>query len=227
MNLALRTLAIMIAVAPAALIAQTPGPAAPINDILTIELWADEDRITHGDAPVEERLLREAQAVLSGMIYGWDVVYTPEWPERGVERYVELTPSALIRWGDPRLRVREIEERATEFFARTLFGQIDFALSRTDRARLATWDAIATARAVGVGTAAMAEGLDGKLRAIDEAIIHALREWLRLRYPNRPRRVVGSVVLREVPRVRTTAGEYEARVEIGLVIERVEPYLSF
>lgn len=213
--------AFLLAVRPS-LGAQTPEPPAPYNGEITLEIWSIEDTIIHGDRPAEERLLREAQYTLSGMIYGWNFVYTPEYADRGVKRYFEIEPVAGIEWGDPRLSLR-----ATQGGENTLYGQIDFRLSSTDLARLDAWDDLSVARSVGIGGAPLQQGLTGKLTAIEEAIHQSVRDYLRSVTFNRPREVVGSVILERPPRVRTVSGTYEAQVRTRIFIDEIVEYHVF
>ncbi|MFW5827244.1 MAG: hypothetical protein ACOCU4_04085 [Alkalispirochaeta sp.] len=205
--------------------AQTPAPAAPFNGEITLEVWAMEDRIIHPDTDAEERLLREAQYVLSGMIFGWDFVYTPEYAARGVTRYFELERVGEIAWGDPRLRLRDLRDSRNRDSA--IHGQIDFALSAGDVQRLEAWRAMDTERSGGMGTAPLEEGFPGKLEAMEEAIHQAIRDYLRGTTFNRPREVVGSVLLDRPPRVRTVSGTYEAQVRVLIRIDEVVEYQVF
>jgi hypothetical protein len=202
--------------------AQTPVPPEPWSDVLSVEIWSIADRIIHGDTPVEERLLREAQFTISGMIYGFDFVYTPEYRARGVERSFELSPVTGIPWGDPRLVIREIHDDRT-----TLYGLIDYTLSAADHSRVRSWQQIDVERATGTGSAPLRAGLDGKIRAIEEALHSAVRSHLQGLYQNRPREVTGTVVLREAPRIRTVSGTYEARVRIFIHVTEVRKYRIF
>lgn len=213
--------AALLVVAPV-LRAQTPAPPAPYNGEITLEIWSIEDTIIHGDRPAEERLLREAQYTLSGMIYGWNFVYTPEYADRGVARFFELEPVAGIAWGDPRLSLR-----AAQGGENTLYGQIDFRLSPNDLARLEGWNDLSIARSVGMGSAPLQQGLAGKLTAVEEAIHQAIRDYLRSVTFNRPREVVGSVILEQPPRVRTVSGRYEAQVRVRIRIDEIVEYRVF
>lgn len=202
--------------------AQTPEPPSPWSDTISVEIWSIADRIIHGDTPVEERLLREAQFTISGMIYGFDFMYTPEYRARGVEPLFELVPVSGISWGDPRLVIREIRDDRE-----TLYGLIDYSLSPADHSRVRSWQQIDVDRAAGSGSAPLRAGLDGKFSAIEEALRSAVRFHLQGRYRNRPREVTGTVVLREAPRIRTVSGTYEARVTVSIHVAEVREYRLF
>lgn len=202
--------------------AQTPVPPEPWDDKISLEIWSAVDRVIHGDTPVEERFLREAQFTLSGMIYGYRFTYIPAYPARGVERLFDVELINQIPWGDPALTIRELRDERT-----TVYGVIDYTVSDADRARLRGWRSIDVERARGIGYAPLLQGLPGKITSVEEAIYRAIRDHLRERYQNRPREVTGTVVLRTPPRIRTVAGEYEAIVDVVLNIDEVRSYLVF
>ena len=214
--------AVLIALVASAGRAQTPSPPEPYQGVITLEVWSIEDRIIHGDTPAEERLLREAQYTLSGMIYGWDFVYTPEYAARGVQRYFELTRVGEIAWGDPRLAIRDLRDREN-----TLYGQIDFTLSQTDLQRLHAWRSMDSERSGGIARTPLQQGLPGKEQAIEDAIHQAIRDYLRGVTFNRPREVVGAVLLERPPRVRTVSGSYEAEVHVRIRIDEIVEYRVF
>lgn len=196
--------------------------AAPPDDSITLEIWSIEDRIIHGDTPVEERLLREARYTLSGMIYGWDFSYIPAHRARGVERYFQLEPVGSISWGDPRLRLRDLRG-----VRESLYGQIDYRLSPADLQRRRAWRDLRAARAGGMGSAVLQQGLPGKLQAVEEAIHAALLAHLREVAPNRPREVRGSLALERPPRIRTVSGTYEAQVSVLIIVDEIQDYTVF
>lgn len=218
-------LPVLLVIATTAVSAQTPAPPAPFDGEITLEVWAIEDQIIHPEEPAEERLLREAQYVLSGMIYGWDFVYTPEYAARGVARYFELEPLGEIAWGDPRLVLRDLRDSRNR--DSSIHGQIDFALSESDMQRLRAWRAMETERSGGMARSPLQEGYPAKIEAIEEAIHQAIRDYLRGTTFNRPREVVGSVVLDRPPRVRTVSGSYEAQVRVLILIDEVVEYQVF
>jgi hypothetical protein len=100
-------------------------------------------------------------------------------------------------------------------------------MSPADHSRLRSWRRIDVERAVGMGSAPLRSGLDGKINAVEEAIHSAVRTHLRGRYQNRPREVTGTAVLREAPRIRTVSGTYEAQVKVFIHVTEVREYRIF
>lgn len=215
-------LAILVIIVPD-VPAQTPIPPRPYDGGITLDIWTTEDRIIHGEESTpERRLLEEARYTLSGLIYGWDFSYTPRDPQRQVSERFDLAPISQVPWGSPGLRVRDL--RALEG---TLYGQIDYTFSPNEIAHLSQWNSFATARSSGTGNGPLLDGAGGKIRAIENGIHQAVREYLRGRFPNRPREVTGAVALARPPRVRTVSGEYEATVTVVIDIRDVRDYLTF
>lgn len=203
--------------------AQTPVPPRPYEGGITIELWTTEDTIIHGaEAAPERRLLEEARYTLSGLIYGWDFSYTPGDARRDVPERFELEPLGLVPWGSPGLRVRDL--RALEG---RLHGQIDYSFSESERARLRQWESFTTGRSSGTGRGDLYAGTPGKIDAIENALHQAVRNYLRGRYPNRPREATGSIAFVRPPRIRIVSGEYEALVTIVIDLHDVRDYLVF
>lgn len=203
-------------------VAQIPGPVHDSIETISIELWSIDDSIIHGDTSPEERLLREAQYSISGMLYGWSFRYVPGSRARRVEQEWEIQPHANIPWGDPALTVRE-----TAASENRIYGLVDYELTEEDQARQEAWRGVRTSRSSGTGTADLMEGTAGKLASIEEAIRDAVDRHLREVVPNRPREVWGDIMLAEPPRIRPVAGRYESRVSVLIRIEAVRPYLAY
>jgi hypothetical protein len=198
------------------------GSPAQSHGLLSIEVWSIDDTIIHGDSPPAERLLREARFSLSGQVFGWDFVYTPAHPARNVSRDYRIEPVAQFAFGDPRLRIRDVRN---EF--NLLYGQVEYELSAPDQRRYAAARSLEAVRSAGVGRVPIIEGLAGKQRSIELALIDAIREHLRRRSANRPRRVSGTIRLERPPRVTRVSGNYESHVRALIVFERIEPYRVF
>lgn len=206
---------------PAAARAQIPQ--RPLEEMITLNVWTVEDAIIHSrETTPEERLLREAQYTLSGMIYGWDFTYTPGDPRRRIPEVFVVTPVSTVPWGSAGLRLRDL--RAVE---NTLWAQIDYTLSEMERAHRSRWISATLPRSGGVGHGELLAGWRGKESALEDALRMAVREHLRSRHPNRPLDARGSVVLVNPPRVRTTAGRYEARLTVAVDVQEVRDFLVY
>jgi len=168
------------------------------------------------------RLLEEAQFVISGMIYGYRLEYTPLDRSRGVSEVFHADPVATIPWGDPALRVLDTWMRGNKFFAR-----IRYDLSSDQMLRLRFWNSGVHASASASAEAALSLGYLGRIEAHRQAIKQAFRDYLRSIEPNKPRVATGRVVLAEAPISAVSAGGYRSTVRIRIDLEDLHPYGAF
>lgn len=203
------------------------GPTATAEDVLVAEVWFDASPVlpashTEPDIDPAEALLREARYVFSGMIYGFQFVYTPSDRQRRVEEVFELSHVAQIPWGAEGLRV--VSTRRDKY--RT-YGRFYYTPSRSQQARLEAWSSVALPRSAAEAHTSIAGGREAKYGAIESAVREAIRGYLRTRIHNKPREIRGSITFVEPPKVRLDAGAYVARVKIALRVNDVREYEHF
>lgn len=170
------------------------------------------------DAAIKQ-ILTEARFVFSGMLYGFDFVYTPADPGRGVAGLFTLTPVAEIPWGDPRLEVLQTRTADTRLYANLLYNLAPFQ----ERWRTA-WESNLFPTAGGRGEGSYYGGLPQKMLSYRNAIREAIRAYLQARVYNRPRVVRGQVELAGQPETVVGAGKFITTVSVRLKIAQVEPY---
>ncbi len=214
------------------------------EDIITAEFWTELDPImegsqpgpSEGPAPVEpltstgvisqeeaiRRTLEEARIVLSGMIYGFDVRYTPLDRARDVKEELDVEPRAQIPAGDPSLRVLKVRTRGNKYFV-----HVRYNLAEYQQRRLQAWDSNSLDVAAGRGTAPLQDGYQAKFESFNQAVKNALREYLRPRYKNKPSRIKASVALKEAPYTVIDAGGYHSKVRIKINLHEVRPYSAY
>jgi len=220
------------------------------EDIIVAEFWTELDPITEGrqpessgsgsatdpPSPVEpligtgvisqeeaiRRTLEEARVVLSGMIYGFHVRYTPSDRDREVEEELVIEPLAQIPKGDPSLRVLKVRTTDNKYFVHMRYNLADF-----QQRRLQVWGSNTLSVAAGRGTAPLYGGYQAKFDSFDQAIKNALREYLRPRYRNKPSRIQAAVALQEPPYTVIDAGGYHSKVRIKIDIREVQPYSAY
>lgn len=221
------------------------------EDIIVAEFWTELDPITEGRQPGEgggssseeerpspvepligtgvisqeeaiRRTLEEARVVLSGMIYGFDVRYTPSDRDRQVEEELVIEPLAQIPKGDPSLRVLKVRTTDNKYFVHMRYNLADF-----QQRRLRAWGSNTLAVAAGRGTVPLHGGYRAKFDSFDQAIKNALRDYLRPRYRNKPSRIQAAVALQEPPYTVIDAGGYHSKVRIKIDIREVQPYSAY
>jgi hypothetical protein len=201
----------------------------PAEELLQGRFWWELEPYypTEDEYPLTEetairRMLEEALYTFSGMLYGFEFVYTPPDRAREVEEVFRLEPIAQIPWGDPRLQVRQswVQEKR-------LYATLTYRVAAFQEARLHGWASNAVPTAAGQARAELYLGFAQRTVAIENAVKQAIREYLRERYLNKPRQARGQVLLREVPMMGIVEGSYRASVEVKLLIDQVEPYTAY
>ncbi|MFP4564726.1 MAG: hypothetical protein ACLFRY_15605 [Spirochaetia bacterium] len=174
------------------------------------------------DRAVEE-LLEEVRYLVSGQIYGFTFAYTPLDRARTVEEEFILEPIARIIRGDRNLRVREADIRND-----ILTVLVRYHLEEFQRSRIERWMTNTLPSSTGAGSADyFLEGSPGRLTAVGEAVKEAVRNYLRKREFNKPKRIEGRVLLLEAPRIFLDEGRYVARVRVKLDVEKILHYETF
>jgi len=205
-------------------------PAASY-DQLELEVWCElEPMIQESDAyplsteAAQERVLEEARALLSAMIYGVRFSYTPSDALRRQAEQFRLTPVAELRWGDPRLRIAEAEVRDARLYARVRYDLQDF-----QAARRRAWQSNSIPTAAGTGHASLfaSSAPEGKRRSLQEAFKEAVRNHLRPVLFNKPREVRGELLLWQAPRIVVDAGDYLTAAAVKLRVQEIRPYSFF
>jgi len=210
------------------------GPAileATAYDQLELEIWCElepmiqeSDIYPLSDAEARRRVLEEARALLSVMIYGARFSYTPADAQRRQAEQFLLTPVAELSWGDSRLQIAEAEVREARLYARVRYDLRDF-----QAARRRAWQSNAIPTAAGTGHASLfaSPAPAGKRRSLEAALKEAVRNHLRPVLFNKPREVRGELLLWEAPRVVVDAGDYLTAATVKLRVQEVRPYSLF
>jgi hypothetical protein len=202
---------------------------SPADPILVVEHWSERDPLVADGTErplsrelIVERLLDEAQAILSGMIYGYRFEYTPSHPDRDVVEQFSVQPYQIIERGDPALKVFQTWTEKGRLYAR-----IFYTLGPQQLAWQTGWLSGANRVSSGVGTSPFIAGPTTKLNAFEDGLRMAVRNYLRTQTFNRPRRATGAILVKESPTFRVLDGNYEAHVEVLLQIDTLDHYDVF
>jgi hypothetical protein len=169
-----------------------------------------------------ERLLAEAQDVVSGMVYGYRFVYTPSDPSREVTEEFTLEPYARIVRGDPALQILQ-----TWVDGDRLYARVSYEVSAEQRGWYNAWQSSANARSSGIGVSSLFLGPERKMDAIADGVRSAVREHVRAIEFTRPQRITGAALLAVYPEFAIVRGNYQAEVDILLQIDRIERYRTY
>lgn len=163
-------------------------------------------------------LMEQARWTFSGMIYGFRFVYTPSDRERGVEEVYQIEPVHLLPWGDPRLTVLR-----SETIDGRIYVVLSYRLDRSQQIRVRGWRTAVFPSAGGMGQAPLQEDFC-TLRAMEQGIKEAVRQYLRPLVYNKPKRITGVAVLQSNPVFSFAPGHCQSQVSVRLKIDEVLPH---
>jgi len=168
---------------------------------------------------IYRRTLEDAVWIISGMIYGFSITYTPLDRTREVKEYLDVSPIASIEWGDDKLEVVD-----TWFKNEKLSMQVRYFLNESQITRLKLWESNIFPDAEGTGIKSVFSGYQGRVESIKEGIKEALRNYLRIRNTNKPREIICKVLLNKPPYTILDAGGYKSKVNITIKLTEIAPY---
>ena len=202
------------------------------GSFIDLDLWTeitetiptiDEDNQSYlTDDEISNRVLKDAAWIISGMIYGFDVTYTPLDLSRNVDEYMKVTPVASIPWGDKKLEIIETWVSNGKFSL-----HVRYFLDNAQTTRLHLWDSNLFPDAEGIGVVSIFSGHQGRVESIKTGIKEALRNYLRKRTTNKPREITCRVLLTEPPYTILDAGGYKSRTNITIKFIEVIPYAYY
>jgi hypothetical protein len=168
------------------------------------------------------RALEEIALVLGGMIYGWDFRYEIGERARGIAEDFMLEERGRIEFGDPRLSVTD-----AELIDSTLGVWAEYRPNEAQSRRLVAWKSGEFKPVQGIGSGSLADEVEGKRSALEDAARAAIRAYLRGTERNRPKEVIGALALVAVPRYWIDAGRWTAQARFHVIIDEVVPFAAY
>ena len=204
------------------------------SEALRGEVWIELEPI-HGANVNEQypldlqtaskRALEEAAAYFSAMIYGWTFHYDIGERARRIPEEFHLTPAGFIPFGDPGLKVTDVEikDMRVRLWA-------DYRMSAAQQRRVQMWrqDSKLSMQGLGYapqdGPAEVSDWKAVKMAAVEDAARAALRSALRGSERNRPREVTGYISLASFPRYFFSNGTLAASARFRVEISEIIPF---
>ena len=173
---------------------------------------------------VPVRRIREiTPLILEGMIYGWQFDYTPYDKARRVEEYFEFSPIQKLT----------DEDRKTIVYTKPwvqddrLWCWVEYKRSPQMMHIFESWQVITNPRIRGVGYAKLSDGFAGIQEACGEALKNAVREYERKLIKNKPKEIMGRVMITEPPLIGIEAGRYVVTLDFFMETDRILEYEKF
>ena len=171
--------------------------------------------------PPKEALQEVARFLLSGMSYGWKFTYTPHDKSREVKEVFELVPisevniQSELRYSDVRVHYPYVS------------SWVEYPLSSNDLARHSSWNSLKFKTIKGSGEGRRKDELEGVKTAYINAIKMAIVEYAKKTVKNRPKEIIGEILLKNSPRLFCASGLFKAEVELYINVREVIPYSYF
>lgn len=194
--------------------------------ILRAPVWVYLEKVPGSDAeelpPPIENLRAVARFVMGGMVYGWKFTYTPSDRARGVNEEFTLAPIMEIDKVDGRLTLDGITPKYPK-----LSCWAQYALDGSHARWNAYWDSVLFASSSGRGSGERKDETDGIRTAYTRALLSAVREHGRKLEKNKPKEIIGELLLRDEPRLFPDEGRFVADVDVLINIKEIVPYTAF
>ncbi len=171
------------------------------------------------DNKIYHRILEDALWIISGMIYGYDISYTPLDLSRKVTENMEVTPIASIIWGDEKLKIIDTWVKNGKFNM-----QVRYIPNEAQIVRIKLWESNIYPDSSGTGVKSIFSGYQGRVESIKTGIKEALRNYFRIRYTNKPREIDCKILIKNPPYTILDAGGYRSKVTIIIKLIKLLPY---
>ena len=208
------------------LFSQTPSVVEHIRIPLWAELDAYPELLQDSENEAEmypiKKIREVAPFLISGMVYGWDFVYTPSDVARNVEEYFELIEKQIsddeligIQYSSPWIQDNRLNCWCE--YTRTPMQIQSYNL----------WASIQNPTIQGQGFGSISLGFDGIVEATKDAVKKAVREHYRGQIKNKPKEITGSVLIRKQPLIGIDAGKYTIKLDFFLEYGTIRYYTVF
>lgn len=202
------------------------GAFAEAPRILRAPVWVYLETVPGSVAeeipPPIENLRAVARFVMGGMVYGWKFTYTPSDRARSVNEEFTLAPILEIDKNDSRLILDDITPKYPKLSCWAQYT-LDDSHARWNK----YWDSVLFAPSSGRGSGERKDETDGIRTAYTRALLSAVRERARKLEKNKPKEIVGELLLRDEPRLFPDEGRFVADVDVLINIKEIVPYTAF
>lgn len=182
---------------------------------------SQENKNTEYDYAIS-RIKEIVPFLMNGMVYGWEFRYTPSDKSRGVEEYLEVEliqnlekETNPIVYSSPWIEDNKfncwVDYTRTEFQIRNYY----------------LWSQIKNPGIQGRGKGSLELGFDGIKAAAEEALINAIRSYYRNTIKNKPKEIQGKVLIRKIPTIGITSGQYVINLDFFLECGKIKQYSQF
>lgn len=172
--------------------------------------------------PPKMALQEVSSFLLTGMSYGWEFSYTPSDARRGVKEVFEMKPI-----GEEKIKKEEISIKEVRVKYPYIYCWAEYNLSNDEVARHKSWQDLKYKSIKGRGEGLRKNETEGVKKAYIDAIKKAIHSYARKIEKNRPKEIIGEVLIKSSPRLFCTSGLFKAEIELYINIKEIVPYTAF
>ena len=157
--------------------------------------------------------------LLNGMLNGWEFEYVPYDKTRQVPEFFELTE---IEPFNP--NVNRISYKEPEPMGDRLVCWVECERTAVQKLSYERWKSITHPRIKGHGEAPVEDGFEGIQAACEAAVKNAVREYWRTMVKNKPKEILGRVLLIQDPRIYIYEGQYVVDLDFFVETAKIVSY---
>ena len=198
--------------------------------IMRVPVWAFlegqpgtmEDDNTSPFIPPKRALQEIANFLLTGMSYGWEFSYTPSDARREVKEVFEIKPIAELKIRKEEIKIQEVRIKYPYVHC-----WAEYNLSLDEASRHISWQNLNYKTIKGNGDGLRKNETEGVKTAYKEAIKNAIISYARKTEKNKPKEIIGEVLIKKSPRLFCASGFFKAEIELYINIKETVPYSVF
>lgn len=203
--------------------------AHDVGDKIRIPLWAELEAYPGTGKAVQfdddlfaypiSRLKEVAPFFIEGMVCGWSFSYTPSDKTRGVPEHFDFVPLYDFDSLPQKIVYKEPWIKDSR-----LYCWAEFTTSSQEAAWRKAWETSVYRRISGKGKGLLSAGFDGIKEAALNALKSAVREHARMMTKNKPKEIIGEILITGEPLIGIRSGRYVVELDFFLNISRIIEY---
>lgn len=157
--------------------------------------------------------------LLGGMLSGWEFDYVPYDKTRQVDEFFEITEIDPFNPQVNKIYYKEpapVEDR--------LICWVECERTPVQKLAYERWSSIIHPKIKGHGSASVEDGFEGIKAACSAAVRDAVREYWRTLVKNKPKEILGRVLLIQDPRIYIYEGQYVVDLDFFVETDKIVSY---
>lgn len=172
--------------------------------------------------PPKKALQEVSSLLLTGMSYGWEFSYTPSDVRRGVKEVFEMKAIDKLKIPKEEIKIQEVRIKYPYIYC-----WAEYNLSNEEALRQKTWQNLKYKTIKGRGEGFRKNETEGVKTAYTNAIKNAITNYAKKKEKNKPKEIIGEILIKSTPRLFCASGLFKAELELYVNIKEIVPYTAF